>query len=793
MYGNDQQYNLSVVITASLKNFNKSMDAAITKMESAGSRMKSIGKSMTMYVTAPILGIGAAAVKASVEYEKLRVSLDVLTGSAEAGAAQFEKLTQYAAKTPFQLGDLARTNNMLLGFGLNTEEAFEALQQLGDISALTGANINNIAVAYGQAAGEGRVMTRDLLQFVNNGVPIYKLLEDVTGQNAAALRQMASEGKISFEILKEAMRGATAEGGLFFEGTEKLSRTLGGTLSTLRDNFSLLLAQFGDAIAVYLKPLVDWTTQLLIKLQGLDDETKQQILRWAALAAAIGPVIGALGFLSKNVIPLLSRGLMVLTGAMGPIGLALAGVAAGVYLIYRNWEKVKAFFQSPEMQSVMRPLLEVMQRVGSKMAEVFGKIVFILRTIWAEFGDDITSLATNHFMFIAEVAMTALSLIGDFLDYWVSFVKGDFEGMAAAVGNIFKRLSNVIITTLAHALNTINGMVKAAADFLGLDALSENADQVKAIIAALKEELTFDFGDEDGSSFDFSSWVSKLQELGMSADDAKSAMDSLLGGGSATGADFNAGTEGGEEEEGFNLSDRMDDLADSLRKARLESQAFGDKQMFAQQRVQILKTAISDLIENGLTPNDAQVQALVTRYNEAEEALEKFNTTNTQTSQGLDASAQAAQRLGGMLQQAIVGQFEEGGGFGERLLDLIGNITKRLLSAAAAASALAAVFSIFTGGTGGGFGALFGKVFGSLSGFGAFADGGIVSGPTLGLVGEYSGARTNPEVIAPLDKLKSIIGDGSGGRVEVYGRISGNDILLSTERATNRRNRRRGF
>lgn len=42
----------------------------------------------------------------------------------------------------------------------------------------------------------------------------------------------------------------------------------------------------------------------------------------------------------------------------------------------------------------------------------------------------------------------------------------------------------------------------------------------------------------------------------------------------------------------------------------------------------------------------------------------------------------------------------------------------------------------------------------------AFADGGIVSGPTLGLVGEYPGARSNPEVIAPLDKLKTMLGDG---------------------------------
>ena len=68
-------------------------------------------------------------------------------------------------------------------------------------------------------------------------------------------------------------------------------------------------------------------------------------------------------------------------------------------------------------------------------------------------------------------------------------------------------------------------------------------------------------------------------------------------------------------------------------------------------------------------------------------------------------------------------------------------------------------------------------------GFAAFADGGIVSGPTLGLVGEYPGASTNPEVIAPLDKLKSIIGgngDGSGFIAET--RISGRDLSIVLNR-----------
>lgn len=72
----------------------------------------------------------------------------------------------------------------------------------------------------------------------------------------------------------------------------------------------------------------------------------------------------------------------------------------------------------------------------------------------------------------------------------------------------------------------------------------------------------------------------------------------------------------------------------------------------------------------------------------------------------------------------------------------------------------------------------------------AFADGGIVSGPTMGLIGEYPGAKTNPEVIAPLDKLRSMLG---GQNVTVVGKISGRDILLTSELNAIDRNRVRGF
>jgi hypothetical protein len=72
-----------------------------------------------------------------------------------------------------------------------------------------------------------------------------------------------------------------------------------------------------------------------------------------------------------------------------------------------------------------------------------------------------------------------------------------------------------------------------------------------------------------------------------------------------------------------------------------------------------------------------------------------------------------------------------------------------------------------------------------------FAQGGIVSTPTLGLVGEYSGARSNPEVIAPLDKLKNMIDSRGGQQVNVGGSftLKGQDLVVALQRANSNRNR----
>lgn len=83
-------------------------------------------------------------------------------------------------------------------------------------------------------------------------------------------------------------------------------------------------------------------------------------------------------------------------------------------------------------------------------------------------------------------------------------------------------------------------------------------------------------------------------------------------------------------------------------------------------------------------------------------------------------------------------------------------------------------------------GTLFNKLLGALK-IPALAGGGLAMGPTLAVVGDNPGARSNPEVIAPLSKLENMM--GGGGRTEVFGTLRGNDIYLSNKRYSYTRGR----
>jgi hypothetical protein len=183
-----------------------------------------------------------------------------------------------------------------------------------------------------------------------------------------------------------------------------------------------------------------------------------------------------------------------------------------------------------------------------------------------------------------------------------------------------------------------------------------------------------------------------------------------------------------------------------------------------------------------IIPEDA-----VLRLNAATEAQKQMAYETQLVAQNMGA----ALLVGDMFGQAL-GQLAETGKISfQGIFDAL----KQMVIRFAAAIAAAITLNILTGGlvmkageaAGGksGLGKLIlgGKAKG-IGGLTPFANGGIVSGPTAALVGEYSGARTNPEVIAPLSKLQNMM----GGNVTFT--ISGDNLVGTLNRANKTRARK---
>ena len=303
----DQNFRLLFEFIAKTAKFNQDINNARGKIKKFSTDMTKFGRTMSTRVSLPLAAVGTLALRQAAKFERLRVTLNTLTGSADAGAKSFERLVQFSAETPLQLEELTRVNNMLMGFGQSTDDAFKSLKMLGDVSAITGGNLTGIAVAFGQAAAEGRVMTRDLRQFINNGVPILQLLSEEMGVAEGKIMDLASEGKLTFDILNTAFEKATSDGGRFNNGLKILSQTLEGLFSTLKDNINIALAELGQEIAETLNlkdgiPALSKKIGELVKdFKNLDDDTQKFIINAALLAAAIPPITLVLGALISSI------------------------------------------------------------------------------------------------------------------------------------------------------------------------------------------------------------------------------------------------------------------------------------------------------------------------------------------------------------------------------------------------------------------------------------------------------------------------------------------------------------
>ena len=195
----------------------------------------------------------------------------------------------------------------------------------------------------------------------------------------------------------------------------------------------------------------------------------------------------------------------------------------------------------------------------------------------------------------------------------------------------------------------------------------------------------------------------------------------------------------------------------------------------------------------GLLPTFATPEA-VESMSAATEQLRTYNTELEKNSSITDRVNATFDVLRNSITPIIDGVFnalESGQNVFKSLARGVKDLIVQLIKAVAQAAILSAIMNILFPGLGAAGGAFsFKKILGSSLGIPGLASGGLVTGPTMALVGEGSGTSlSNPEVVAPLDKLRSMLGNMNQSGYIAETRIQGSDLLLSIERAERNRNR----
>lgn len=187
------------------------------------------------------------------QFEQYVTSFEVLLDGAEKAKAEMDRLTQFAAVTPFTLPQVVTAETRLLAYGVAAKDAAKTMQMLGDISMGQADKLDRISLAYGQVVTNQRLYGTELRQFAENGVPLLEALADMYGVTAAEMRDMVSDGQIGADAVTAALERMTSAGGQFFGMMDKQSKTMNGMLSTMQDNFQMFARDVGDKSFNYLK------------------------------------------------------------------------------------------------------------------------------------------------------------------------------------------------------------------------------------------------------------------------------------------------------------------------------------------------------------------------------------------------------------------------------------------------------------------------------------------------------------------------------------------------------------
>lgn len=259
---------------------------------------------------------------------------------------------------------------------------------------------------------------------------------------------------------------------------DTLSGALGGLWRTIQVD---VLQPIGNQLIPYVTKGINAIQKFTDKWNKLGPATQKTIVKFAAVAAAAGPVLLGFGKVSTGIETLVSDTgkigsvLKKLTGASGfsglakvmtgPFGIAAAAVAAAALLIYKNWDRIAPILQKigdrfaefwQTVKPQLEPFVEFVEKIASYLKETFGPVVKEIFNFAGEFivgTFDTIGVAIDALLTMFEGIISFLS--GVFKTDWESV----WNGCKEFVGTAFSGLADMVKVPINAVISIVNGAI----------------------------------------------------------------------------------------------------------------------------------------------------------------------------------------------------------------------------------------------------------------------------------------------------------------------------------------------
>lgn len=287
------------------------------------------------------------------------------------------------------------------------------------------------------------------------------LLEEM-GMSGVRQSNMLQALGLASDVLSDAVatsNRAYKENNALTDEAAKRYETFEAKLSQMKEKIGNVAIEIGERLMPYLERGLDVVDQLIAKWDQLSPDMQDAIIKAAAIAAAIGPIlavggrlISGLGFITNGIGELVTN-LPAIGAAIGGLGApiiaivaAIAALIAGFVALYNTNDEFKAV-----VDETWTTIKELIGEVCASIGELVGALVERLREFWAKHGEEITAIMTALFTALSYIIEVALQAIKTIIDFWTAIISGDWQGAWDAIKAYFE----ILLTSTVTILRTI--------------------------------------------------------------------------------------------------------------------------------------------------------------------------------------------------------------------------------------------------------------------------------------------------------------------------------------------------